>query len=76
MLAYLHMHPLQYNTIPHQLTHIPTPTPTTPTHTHTQWWNAPHGQEVKERAAAEEYARDSFENLLYSICRFKARHAP
>jgi hypothetical protein len=22
---------------------------------------------------AEEYARDSFENLLYSICRFKVR---
>lgn len=28
------------------------------------------GTNVRERATTEEYARDSFENLLFSICRF------
>jgi len=31
------------------------------------WWSCP---EVAGRAAAEEFARDSFENLLFGICRF------
>jgi hypothetical protein len=31
------------------------------------WWGAP---EVAGRQAREEFARDSFENLLFSICRF------
>ncbi len=35
---------------------------------HFTWWqNAP----VKERATMETFARDSFENLLFSICRFR-----
>ena len=41
-----------------------------------QWW-APASDlspEVKGRALAEEYALDSFENLLYSICRFKVTY--
>ena len=40
-----------------------------------QWWDpsSPSNPEVKGRAVAEEYALDSFENLLYSICRFKVR---
>ena len=32
------------------------------------WFGTPG---VAHRAAAEEYARDSFENLLFSLCRFK-----
>lgn len=28
-------------------------------------------EQVKERAVAEEYARDSLENLLFSVCRFR-----
>ncbi len=32
------------------------------------WWG--HA-EVEKRAVAEEYARDSFENVLFAICRFK-----
>lgn len=28
-------------------------------------------QQVRERAMTEEHARDSFENLLFSVCRFK-----
>jgi len=31
------------------------------------WWNFPF---VAERTQLEEYARDSFENLLFSLCRF------
>lgn len=31
------------------------------------WWTAPG---VERRAVAEEFARDSFENLLFGICRF------
>lgn len=31
------------------------------------WWGNP---EVKSRATTEEFARDSFENLIFSICRF------
>ena len=31
------------------------------------WWGHP---EVKERTLAEEFARDSFENLMFSMCRF------
>lgn len=33
-----------------------------------RWWSTP---EVSERATTEEFARDSFENLLFSICRFR-----
>eukprot|EP00754_Rhynchopus_humris_P006417 Rhum_TRINITY_DN13095_c0_g1::Rhum_TRINITY_DN13095_c0_g1_i2::g.56867::m.56867 len=32
------------------------------------WWGHP---EVASRAWVEEYARDSFENLLFSMCRFR-----
>jgi hypothetical protein len=32
------------------------------------WWSIP---EVSGRATTEEFARDSFENLLFAICRFK-----
>jgi hypothetical protein len=35
---------------------------------HYGWWSA---TEVAERAATEEFARDSFENLLFGICRFQ-----
>jgi hypothetical protein len=35
---------------------------------HFQWWSQP---EVAGRATTEEFARDSFENLLFAICRFK-----
>lgn len=35
---------------------------------HFRWWSPP---EVSERATTEEFARDSFENLLFGICRFK-----
>ncbi|KAM3570282.1 hypothetical protein VYU27_007652 [Nannochloropsis oceanica] len=40
---------------------------------HFGWWDpaSDPSPEVKGRALAEEYALDSFENLLYSICRFK-----
>ncbi|DBA67947.1 TPA: hypothetical protein ACH3X2_013986 [Trebouxia sp. C0005] len=31
------------------------------------WWGS---QQVRERAFTEEHARDSFENLLFSLCRF------
>jgi len=31
-----------------------------------RWWNLP----VKHRVSTEEFARDSFENLLFGICRF------
>lgn len=33
-----------------------------------RWWSSP---EVSGRSTTEEFARDSFENLLFSICRFK-----
>lgn len=29
------------------------------------------GEDVKSRALTEEHARDSFENLLFSVCRFR-----
>jgi len=32
------------------------------------WWGCP---EVANRCVEEEYARDSFENLLYGICRYR-----
>jgi hypothetical protein len=35
---------------------------------HCQWWGSP---EVAARAHCEDFARDSFENLLYGICRFQ-----
>ena len=35
---------------------------------HFNWWQKP---EVKRRATTEGFARDSFENLLFSICRFR-----
>lgn len=41
---------------------------------HYGWWIAENielRENVSERATAEEYARDSFENLLFSICRFQ-----
>ncbi|CAM9785804.1 unnamed protein product, partial [Phaeothamnion confervicola] len=34
---------------------------------HFRWWGSPH---VRARAAAEEFARDSLENLMFSVCRF------
>jgi hypothetical protein len=34
---------------------------------HFEWW----GTDVSARTAAEEFARDSFENLLFGICRFR-----
>lgn len=34
---------------------------------HFDWW----GTDVAARAALEEHARDSFENLLFSLCRFR-----
>jgi hypothetical protein len=33
-----------------------------------RWWDA---EGLEARAATEDFARDSFENLLFSICRFK-----
>jgi hypothetical protein len=30
-----------------------------------------HGQTYRDRVQTEEFARDSFENLLFSICRFR-----
>ena len=33
-----------------------------------RWWSTP---EVAGRATTEEFARDSFENLLFAICRFR-----
>ncbi len=33
-----------------------------------QWWEM---HSMRDRAITEEYARDSYENLLYSICRFR-----
>lgn len=33
---------------------------------HYDWWGKP---DLRARALTEEYARDSFENLLFSICR-------
>lgn len=35
---------------------------------HFRWWGAGG---VKPRATTEEFARDSFENLLFSLCRFR-----
>jgi hypothetical protein len=35
---------------------------------HLGWFGFP---EVRERAITEEFSRDSYENLLYSICRFR-----
>lgn len=35
---------------------------------HYNWWQKP---DVKSRATTETFARDSFENLLFSICRFR-----
>ena len=37
---------------------------------HFGWWGH---SELAGRAAAEEFARDSFENLLFAICRFRER---
>lgn len=37
---------------------------------HNGWWSR---EGVRDRAVAEEFARDSFENLLFSICRFRER---
>ena len=34
------------------------------------WWS---NEEVANRATAEEFARDSFENLLFGVCRFRER---
>jgi hypothetical protein len=34
---------------------------------HFQWW---HHADLEPRVTTEEYARDSFENVLFSICRF------
>jgi hypothetical protein len=34
---------------------------------HFHWWQMP---DVEPRAVEEDYSRDSFENLLFSICRF------
>lgn len=36
---------------------------------HFQWWG--QAKSVRKRAFVEEYARDSFENLLFSIARFR-----
>ena len=36
------------------------------------WWG---WVEVAERATDEAFARDSFENLLFGLCRFKERAA-
>src|SRR3712207_6938034 len=33
-----------------------------------RWWSSP---EVSDRTTTEEFARDSFENVLFAICRFK-----
>lgn len=44
---------------------------------HAHWWRddpaagSDEGDSVSSRTVTEEYARDSFENLLFSICRFK-----
>jgi hypothetical protein len=35
---------------------------------HFNWWGS---ESVRERASTEEFARDSFENLLFGICRFR-----
>jgi hypothetical protein len=35
---------------------------------HFNWWGS---ESVRERAGTEEFARDSFENLLFGICRFR-----
>ncbi|MDX2149935.1 MAG: hypothetical protein SFV54_04315 [Bryobacteraceae bacterium] len=35
---------------------------------HNQWYGAP---DVRPRADTEEFSRDSFENLLFSICRYR-----
>ena len=35
---------------------------------HNRWWGS---KAVRCRATTEEFARDSFENLLFSICRFR-----
>lgn len=35
---------------------------------HFGWWENEHG--VRDRSVIEDYARDSFENLMFSICRF------
>ncbi len=35
---------------------------------HYRWWSLPG---VSKRATTEEFARDSFENLLFGICRFR-----
>lgn len=35
---------------------------------HSAWFGHPH---VRERAYLEDFARDSFENLLFGICRFQ-----
>ena len=35
---------------------------------HFRWWSTP---EISGRTTTEEFARDSFENLLFAICRFK-----
>jgi hypothetical protein len=35
---------------------------------HFGWWGHP---EVRERVVCEEYARDSYENVLFSMCRFR-----
>ncbi|CBJ30413.1 conserved unknown protein [Ectocarpus siliculosus] len=35
---------------------------------HYDWWGKP---DLRARASTEDFARDSFENVLFSICRFK-----
>eukprot|EP00903_Cladosiphon_okamuranus_P005512 g5492.t1 len=35
---------------------------------HYDWWGRP---DLRSRASTEDFARDSFENVLFSICRFK-----
>ncbi|CAN0449799.1 unnamed protein product, partial [Laminaria digitata] len=35
---------------------------------HYDWWGKP---DLRARALTEDFARDSFENILFSICRFK-----
>ncbi|CAN0185804.1 unnamed protein product, partial [Discosporangium mesarthrocarpum] len=37
---------------------------------HYGWWGSP---ELRARAVTEDFARDSFENLLFSLCRWEGR---
>lgn len=38
---------------------------------HYDWWGKP---DLRARASTEDFARDSFENILFSICRYAGRH--